>query len=224
MRKILILSVFLLILNLIACGDVAIGGDGSGSCNSVSKKHPNKIVVDVMMECPYGQTCEAKACFDIAYFLDSLTGRCGYNYELQYVSKDESKIIRSGQTYLMTVTPDNYIRFSLFDERKVEKKYDIDLSAIIQSYTVQGDSIKIKLPTKNFDMILKCPYCSDRDKDHPLCEGNSQCHYRGKSISNVVIGTDSTWGNYFTFHMGIPKQSSSQTDSVYVYGMIEFRK
>ena len=43
------------------------------------------------------------------------------------------------------LTSDNHARFSLIDEDDVEKKYDIDLSGIINSYTDRGDSVDVNV-------------------------------------------------------------------------------
>ena len=79
------------------------------------------------------------------------------------------------------------------------------------------------MPAENFDMLVECPYCADYGRSYSLCEEGFLCHYHSKTSLSAVVGTSSRWGKEFTFHYGLSKQSSMQTDSVYVHGTIGFR-
>ena len=147
---------------------------------------------------------------------------CISGYEYRYVSKEGANKIYSGETTPVTLDSDDHVRFSLFDSKNVEKSCDIDLSEIIHSYSILGDSVEIKMPQENFSMSIGCPYCHRRDS-LPICEDSFACHYHSKKDDSVTIGTDSTWANFFTFNQYMTKQSSLHTDSVHVYGIIEFR-
>ena len=67
------------------------------------------------------------------------------DYELNLVTSEFSKSVFSGKEYNVPLESNDHLRFSLIDINNVEKKYDIDLSEIINSYTVRGDSVDVNV-------------------------------------------------------------------------------
>jgi hypothetical protein len=151
MRKILILSVFLFLLNLIACGDVAFGGNpGEGRpCNeNVLRTHAQSLKLEMSMNCPYEKNCDVILEFHVTGLPDSLEGMCfGNGSEWRFESLDTSMTVstRLNRRYPVKLSQDDHLRFSLFDIQNIEKKYDLDLSGIVRSYTVRGDSVDVKV-------------------------------------------------------------------------------
>ena len=56
----------------------------------------------------------------------------------------QKRFIRKNE-YLLPFEFDDYLRFSLININNVEKKYDIDLSEIINSFTARGDSVDVNV-------------------------------------------------------------------------------
>ena len=99
----------------------------------------------------------------------------------------------------------------MLDETNTEKYYDVDLSKIIHSFEVVGDSVKIDMLSAGFSEIrMDCPSSWER------CRFDSDYEY-------VMVGMDSTWSNGFTFDQYLYNQSSMESDSIHVYGKIIFR-
>ena len=226
MKKLWMLLV-LAVLCFIACDMPGTGGNPSEGlpCNDkVLRVHAGSLTLEMTANCAYEKKCDAKLGFRVTGLPDSLKDRCfGGGSEWKLESFDTSMVVKDWKSYPVSLSHDDHFRFSLFDINNVEKKYDIDLSGIINSYTVRGDSIEIKMPDGNFDMLVECPYCADYGRSYSLCEGGFLCHYHSKISLSAVVGTSSAWGKEFTFHYGLSNQSSTHTDSVYVHGTIGFR-
>ena len=228
MRKIWLILISV-VLCFIACDMPSLNGgmSGEGQCNQkVLKTHAGSLALFVTANCPYEKECSAKLSFHVTGLQDSLEDMCfGNGSEWRFVSFDTSMTVTTklNSSYPVKLSQDDHLRFSLFDINNVEKNYDIDLSGIINSYTVRGDSIEIKMPDGNFDMLVECPYCADYGRSYSLCEGGFLCHYHSKISLSAVVGTSSAWGKEFTFHYGLSNQSTTHTDSVYVHGTIGFR-
>jgi hypothetical protein len=60
-------------------------------------------------------------------------------------TKDSLKQILSETENLVPLDSDLHLRFSLLDINNVEKKYDIDLSGIVNSYTIRGDTVDLNV-------------------------------------------------------------------------------
>ena len=223
MKKVVFL--ILSILCIQSCEMFHTGGnpDEGPPCKGVTKNHAKKYYFELTLKCPYKNKCDVKFYFDAGYYSDSLGGQCFSDYELNFVTREISKRILSAKEYNVSLESDDHLRFSLIDINDVEKKYDIDLSGIIYSYTVRDDSVEIKMPVGNFDMLVECPYCVDYGRSYSLCEGGFLCHYHSKTSLSAVVGTSSSWGKEFTFHYGLSNLSSMQADSVYIHGTIGFR-
>ena len=167
------------------------------------------------LTCPYEKACEATLFFSLAYFLDTLSSRCGYDYELQYVSNENSRIIRSNETYLVTIPPNELIQFSLLDENNIEKKYDIDLSRIIHSYTVKADSVEV---TK-FDCMNRLTIYKKRFGSHDIIELYPDSLKNGR----YAFYKDSLYKDEIHFECGLEAQGPFKMDSVFIYGNLYWR-
>ena len=150
MRKKWLLSIPLLI-NIFSCEMFHTGGNPSEGrpCNQkILKVHPELLRFDITMTCPYEKKCDVGLGFGVAKLGDSLGGMCfGGGAEWKFESIDTSMIVatKDWRTYPVILSMDDHLHFSLVDENNVEKKYDIDLSSIINSYTVRGDSVDVNV-------------------------------------------------------------------------------
>ena len=100
------------------------------------------------MTCPYEKKCDVGLGFGVAKLGDSLDGMCfGGGAEWRFESIDTSMIVatKDWKTYPVILSMDDHLHFSLIDEDNVEKKYDIDLSGIVHSFTVRGDSVDVNV-------------------------------------------------------------------------------
>ena len=146
MKKIWLMLISV-VLSFVACDMPAIGGNpGEGpQCKGTTKNHAKNYYFDLRLVCPYKNKCEVKLYFDAGYYRDSLSGKCFSDYELNLVTSGFSKSVFSGKEYNVPLESNDHLRFSLIDINNVEKKYDIDLSEIINSYTVRGDSVDVNV-------------------------------------------------------------------------------
>ena len=226
MKKI-VLTAIPILLAILACSDIVpLGPDTSAKCSYVQKEHIG-LYSNLNVNCNLNKPCRASVSFAGVFWSDSITMRQDFcisttKFEYLYKKGDYEIKVHMNTHVDMSLDSDDHVRFSLFDSKNVEKSYDIDLSEIIHSYSILGDSVEIKMPQENFSMSIGCPYCHRRDS-LPICEDSFACHYHSKKDDSVTIGTDSTWANFFTFNKYMTKQSSLHTDSVHVYGIIEFR-
>ena len=148
MRKIWLILISV-VLFFIACSMPSLGGDTSEGrpCNQkVLKTHAGSLALFVTANCPYEKECNVKFYFYVTGLPDSLKGMCfGGGAEWKLESFDTSMVVEDWKSYPISLTHDNHLRFSLFEINNVEKKYDIDLSGIINSYTVRGDSVDVNV-------------------------------------------------------------------------------
>ena len=149
MRKIWLMLISV-VLNFVACDMPATGGnpgEGSRPCNQkVLKVHADSLILKMTVNCPYEKVCDVKYYFYVAKLPDSLKGMCfGGGVEWKFESFDTSMVVKDWKSYPISLTSENHAKFSLIDINSVEKKYDIDLSEIINSYTVRGDSVDVNV-------------------------------------------------------------------------------
>lgn len=136
---------------LLSCDLPATGGNpGEGRpCNEkVLKVHADSLGLEMTAICAYKKECSVKLGFYVIGLPDSLQGMCfGGGAEWRYESIDTSMTVTTelNKPYSVKLSQDDHLRFSLFDINNVEKKYDIDLSGIIHSYTVRGDSVEVNV-------------------------------------------------------------------------------
>ena len=145
------LLLFPILCCLLSCDALSTGGNPSEGrpCNQkILKVHPELLRFDITMTCPYEKKCDVELGFGVAKLGDSLDGMCfGGGAEWRFESIDTSMIVatKDWKTYPVILSMDDHLHFSLIDEDNVEKKYDIDLSGIIHSYTVRGDSVDVNV-------------------------------------------------------------------------------
>lgn len=202
----------LLSLFFFSCGISTGGGDGaSGTCRNILKVHPKNLKLSISLDCPYDSICDIKLFFDNMVYSDSLNS-CYGDYNYLFVAEKQRLKIHRFEEISIALDSEEHIRFSLLDEADTEKKYDIDMSGILHSFEIIGDSVKIDVLRAGFAEIrMDCPNSMER------------CHYRNSDFDYVMVGMDSTWSNGFTFDQYLYNQSSMESDSIHVYGKIEFR-
>ena len=121
----------------------------------------------------------------------------------------------------MLTLSDDRLRFSLFDSAKVEKKYDIDLSSVIHSYTIDGDSVRITLPYPG-KMGISCLVY--RETEGYGFMGHDYCEYLNEGNSPYSVAIDYNWDNRYYYDYGIVNQGSLGNDSISVHAAIYFRE
>ena len=145
------LLLFPILCCLLSCDALSTGGNPSEGrpCNQkILKVHPELLRFDITMTCPYEKKCDVELGFGVAKLGDSLDGMCfGGGAEWRFESIDTSMIVatKDWKTYPVILSMDDHLHFSLIDEDNVEKKYDIDLSGIVHSFTVRGDSVDVNV-------------------------------------------------------------------------------
>ena len=222
--------VFLTTCSLLLCCSLPDPGCDDHSCDAsctyVLEEHPKKMFNSLRLNCPYKGDCSVWFYFGIA--IPKTYNECekrGFSYT--FVKGDRKETVKETTTLKnIPVDSDGHVRFSLFDKTNTEKNYDIDLSEIIHSYTVRGDSVEIRMPVGDFSMSIRCPFCVSGNKDSSICEGLLSCQYHGDETESkvVMIGTDSTWSSFFGFDYYLLNQSSMASDSIKVYGEVYFRE
>lgn len=211
----------LAVLCFIACDMPGTGGNPSeGShCQGITQNHANKYYFDLTLKCLYKKKCEVKLYFDAGYYRDSLSGKCFSDYELNLVTNEFSKTIFSGKEYNMPLESNDHLRFSLFDINNVEKKYNIDLSGIINSYAIRGDSVEVKV----FDCLNRMTIYRYRvarnNGPHDIIDLYPDSLRNG----NYVFYQDNLLFDEIYFNCSLGSQNSFKTDSVYIHGDLYWR-
>ena len=148
MRRIWLL-LFPIVVGLIACDMPSLNGgmSGEGQCNQkVLRVHASSLTLEMTANCAYEKECDVKFYFYVKGLPDSLKGMCfGGGVEWKFESFDTSMVAKDWESYPISLTPENHAKFSLFDINNVEKKYDIDLSGVANSFTVRGDSVDVNV-------------------------------------------------------------------------------
>jgi hypothetical protein len=169
-------------------------------CDRISKVLASPLELRLSMKCPYEGDCDISFSYAGVYLADTLSGPCFSGYELKLATDDSLSIVRSLKSYPIHLSPNNHIRFSLIDEDGVEKKYDIDLSGIIHSFTVRGDSVDVNVMK---DCSFKLYSCKKE-----TVYGNNLLN--GKYTFSVADGCDSETSYRCSWH----NQSSLGTDDL----------
>ena len=145
------------------------------SCTYVLKKHSEKLSLSLYLRCPYDSSCISWVTTDVNWGGRDVENECvPSDYEYTFVSGSVKKKVHmggdvNGEPLYLDIHADEHVNFSLFDSAGSEKKYDIDLSSIIHSYTIHEDSVDVLLPAKSFMIVRQCP----------LCKESSEYCYRG---------------------------------------------
>jgi hypothetical protein len=119
------------------------GNPDEGKCSYVLMEHATEMRNDIDMECPYDSNCRIGFYFGPAASSNDISD-CGV-YEYKFVQNENIMKIRLNSSVKLTLDSDEHVRFSLFDIKNVEKKYDFDLSGIIHSFNVRGDSVDVNV-------------------------------------------------------------------------------
>jgi hypothetical protein len=151
MKKLWMLLVSV-VLCFVACDMPATGGNpGEGECSYIMKEH-GIMTNFIRIICPFDSICDVKFSFGPVAVPDDYG--CVAGFEYKFVQENEIKIVRKNyfhselnQNTSVDLVLDSNKRasISLIDTNNVEKKYDIDLSGIINSYTVRGDSVDVNV-------------------------------------------------------------------------------
>jgi hypothetical protein len=151
MKKLRMLLVSV-VLCFVACDMPATGGNpGEGECSYIMKEH-GIMTNFIRIICPFDSICDVKFSFGPVAVPDDYG--CVAGFEYKFVQENEIKIVRKNyfhselnQNTSVDLVLDSNKRasISLIDINNVEKKYDIDLSGIINSYTVRGDSVDVNV-------------------------------------------------------------------------------
>ena len=212
------LLLFPILCCMLSCDALSTGGNPSeeGRCSVILKDHGG-MWNSIEMKCRKDSVCEVKFYFVEAYFTKE--NGCNDGFEYKLVLNGESKTVKvnydrskPSENKTMDLVPDldGHVHFSLFDKNDVEKKYDIDLSGIINSYTVRGDSIDVHVMENCNLQLLFCSkeivYGSKLRNGEYTFSANEGCgdHYIYKCI----------WHN----------QGSLETDDLDIYASIYWKK
>ena len=136
-----------ILFNLLSCEGLSFGGNSNegNRCSWISKEFVSPLKFELSVTCSYEKICKGYFSYWGFNISDSLRNKCFSGYELNFVTKDTSMLIRSIDSYPISFESDSYLRFTLLDINNVEKKYDIDLSGIVNSYTVRGDTVDVNV-------------------------------------------------------------------------------
>ena len=149
MKKLSLLTLCLVVFTLLSCEMFHTGGNPDEGrqyqCQEILRKHVSSLRFSAFAKCPYEKDCDIYMGVEVFKLGDSLKNKCFDEYELTLKTQDTSMVVNSSRRYLLPLTSDGYLHFSLVDEDGVEKKYDFDLSGIIHSFTVRGDSIDVNV-------------------------------------------------------------------------------
>ena len=132
---------------LISCEGVSLGGNSNevDYCRGVTQHHAKSLKLYLTVNCSYEKKCDVSLFFWGGNYRDSLSGKCYSDYDLMLKTKDSLKQILSETENMVPLYNDFHLRYSLLDIDNVEKKYDIDLSGIVNSYTIRGDTVDVNV-------------------------------------------------------------------------------
>lgn len=189
-------------------------------CLPALRKHVKSMSIDLGLTCPLDTPCTASLYFGIVKELGWESQECHDGYEYTFVSGSIKDIVTKFSKKMLTLS-DDHLRFSLFDSANVEKKYDIDLSSVIHSYTIDGDSVRITLPYPG-KMGISCLVY--RETEGYGFMGHDYCEYLNEGNSPYSVAIDYNWDNRYYYDYGIVNQGSLGNDSISVHAAIYFRE
>lgn len=214
----------LFVMALLACSlpDPGCDDHSCDGCKYVLKAHAEKMIYHLGVECPYDSACNAT----LVIFLPvpKEKNECKMdNFEYTLVSGNiREKMEQNTNLRFLPISSDDHFRFSLFDSAMVEKKNDIDLSSIIHSYTIDGDSVRITLPYSG-KMKVSCPICQELGENCDIMS-NKVCQYINESDSSMTVTIGYDWDNNYRFSYGLSNQGPLGSDTIDVGGRIYFRE
>ena len=213
----------LFVMALLACSLPDPGCDDHScdeKCLPALRKHVKSMSIDLGLTCPLDTPCTASLYFGIVKELGWESQECHDGYEYTFVSGSIKDIVTKFSKKMLTLS-DDHLRFSLFDSAMVEKKYDIDLSSVIHSYTIDGDSVRITLPYPG-KMGISCLVY--RETEGYGFMGHDYCEYLNEGNSPYSVAIDYNWDNRYYYDYGIVNQGSLGNDSISVHAAIYFRE
>ena len=205
------------ILSLVACNIMpGTGGNpDEGRCDYVLKEHADELMLNIDFDCPYESSCKLRYLnfYPIKVSDDMYCGECQYKLVKdgkEGLVKTNAKVVPNIASMVMNIDPDDHLRFSLFDINNVEKKYDIDLSGIINSFTVHRDSVDVN--------VMKG--CSLK-----LFDCNKETVY-GNKLQNGKYSFLKTEGcdKEYSYDCSWLEQGSSGMDEIDIHAMITWTK
>ena len=136
-----------ILFNLLSCEGLSFGGNSNevDYCRGVTQHHAKSLKLYLTVNCSYEKKCDVSLFFWGGNYRDSLSGKCYSDYDLMLKTKDSLKQILSETENMVPLDNDFHLRYSLLDIDNVEKKYDIDLSGIVNSYTIRGDTVDVNV-------------------------------------------------------------------------------
>ena len=215
---------FLLLATLLLAGcDYFPGtvGEKAGVSTCYIEEHPSFMRNSLGIQCSYGAKCSAEMGFGIYSFdttgcLYCKAGCLNYDYRYRLVQGTREKIIQMSSSVDLDIDPDEHVRFSIFDKANVEKTYDIDLSKIIYSYEMMGDSVVVTPPYSNTDIYTICRTCSENQN---FCSSLKYFFADGSEI-NMEVFESNVCSNYYRMISYLSGQSSLGTDSLSIHATI----
>ena len=142
----------------------------------------------------------------------------GYGFEYKFVQNNETSVVKrnydrskpsENTSIKLDLDADEHVRFSLLDINNVEKKYDIDLSGIIHSYTVRGDSVDVNVMKGCHLDLFSC----------------KKATVYGSNLLNGVYTFSTTDGCKFVYSYDClwQNQGSFETDELDIHAMIYWK-
>ena len=216
MKKIWLL-VLPILLCILSCEGFSTGGNPSEGlpCNDkVLRAHAGSLALEMTANCAYKKECDAKLGFRVTGRSDSLKDRCfGGGAEWKLESFDTSMVVatKDWKKYPISLTSENHLRFSLFDINNIEKKYDIDLSGIINSYTVRGDSVVVNVMDNCRITVISTPQ-------------NIEVYGNVYPESNFIFSANESIRSWFGYDCIWHEQGSLKKDDLNIHAEIFWTK
>ena len=201
------------LLCLLSCDGFTTTGSNdpySDHCYGISKKNAYSYMFFFELDCPYGENCKTSLSFIGSGVWDMLDSRCFSGYELRLETADTSRIVLENKNYPIFLTPDNHANFTFIGEDNEEKKYDIDLSGIINSYTVRGDSVVVNV-MDNCSLSL---YGCDRETVYGSLMWDSR--YSFSTLEDCK--------NYYSYDCNWHEQGPLKKDALDIHAKIYWKK
>ena len=179
----------------------------SNHCWGISKKNAYSYKFFFELDCPLDGKCTAGFSFLGSGVGDTLDGRCFKGYELKLENAGSSRTVFENRNYLISLSENNHAQFSLVDENNKEKKYDIDLSGIVNSYTVHDDMVDVHVMKGCSLHLYHC-------KKETIYE--NQLNY-GKYTFSTSEGCDKDYSYDCTWHNLGPSKKDDLEISATIY-------
>ncbi|MCQ2053891.1 MAG: hypothetical protein MJY82_01200 [Fibrobacter sp.] len=228
MKKISLAFVVALIAYVASCSLPDPGCDDHScdeKCLPLNKRHVKSMEMHVQVKCAYDSICLANIFFGLVKEMGWYSVDCYDKYEYTFVNESLKAKAVFGETISKVPLKEDHLRFSLFDEDDVEKKYDIDLSEIVHSYKYVGDSIAIKMPETLTEFLIECPYCTFATRYEEKCKGYMACvGYEEFRNTTMTIGVDSSWGKAYIMYATFDYPTAYGSDIIEVHAEVELRE